>query len=69
MNFGGKIRFDPADLGRSRFDFTVEVKSINTDNVKRDEHLLSSDFFDAKKYPGMSFQSSSIEHLGGIGTP
>ena len=63
--FGGKIQFDPADLGRSRFDFTVAIKSINTDNAKRDEHLLSNDFFDAEKYPEMTFQSSSIKHLGG----
>ena len=61
--FDGKIQFDPADLDGSRFDFRVAVKSINTKNTKRDGHLLSGDFFDARKYPEMTFKSSSIKHL------
>jgi polyisoprenoid-binding protein YceI len=61
--FDGKIRFDPSDLGRSRFDFTVAIKSVNTQNTKRDQHLLSDEFFDEKKYPKMTFKSSAVKHL------
>jgi len=63
--FDALIRFDPADLGESRFDFTVVVKSVNTNNAKRDLHLLSGEFFDEKKYPKMTFKSTVIKHLEG----
>ena len=62
--FDGEIRFDPDNLGQSRFDFTVEVDSIDTNNTKRDNHLLSGDFFDAGQYPEMTFKSAAIKHLG-----
>lgn len=63
--FDGKIRFDPGNLDQSRFDFTVVIKSINTKNTKRDGHLLSGEFFDAKNYPEMTFRSSAVKHLEG----
>lgn len=62
--FDGKIHFDPDNLDQSRFDFTVNVNSIDTKTPKRDSHLLSGDFFDAKTYPVMTFKSASIKHLG-----
>lgn len=63
--FEGIIEFDPANLKESRFDFKVKVKSINTNNSKRDGHLQSADFFDADKYPEMTFNSTAIVHTGG----
>mgnify|MGYP001056375542 FL=1 len=66
-DFTGDIRFDPDNLGGSRFDFTVQVESIDTNITKRDNHLLSGDFFDAGKYPEMTFKSAAIKHLGGNG--
>lgn len=63
-DFKGRIDFDPNNLGKSVFEFTVKVKSINTNNTKRDNHLLSNDFFSAKKYPEMRFKSASIKHAG-----
>lgn len=61
--FDGDIIFDPGNLGMSRFDFSVKVKSINTFNNKRDKHLLSKDFFDADAYPMMRFVSEKIIYL------
>lgn len=63
--FEGLIEFDPANLKESRFDFSVTVKSINTNNSKRDGHLQSGDFFDVGKYPQMTFTSTSITHTSG----
>lgn len=63
-DFEGSIKFDPSNLDGSRFAFNVKVKSIDTNNSKRDGHLLSDEFFDAKKFPEMSFKSQSIKHLG-----
>lgn len=62
-DFKGTVMFSPDDLAGSRFDFEVDVKSINTGNTKRDGHLNSEDFFDSKKFPTMSFKSSAVKHV------
>ena len=62
-DFEGRVSFSPDDLAGSRFDFTVQVKSINTGNGKRDGHLNSGDFFDSKKYPQMTFKTSAVRHV------
>jgi polyisoprenoid-binding protein YceI len=64
-DFKGEVLFSPDDLAGSRFDFEVDVKSINTGNSKRDGHLNSADFFDSGKYPKMTFTSSAINHVKG----
>ncbi len=38
----------------------IKVLSIDTDNAKRDDHLLSSDFFDATKFDVIMFTSTMI---------
>ncbi|MFA9480466.1 YceI family protein [Phycisphaerales bacterium AB-hyl4] len=45
------------------FSFTVNTTSIDTNNAQRDEHLRSSDFFNATEFPTISFQSTSAEPL------
>ena len=40
---------------------TIDVKSINTNNPQRDEHLRTADFFLAEEYPNITFKSSKIE--------
>jgi polyisoprenoid-binding protein YceI len=64
-DYGGTIRFDPKALDKSEFNFTVQVKSIDTGNGKRDGHLRSKDFFDAGTFPAMTFKSSKITHIEG----
>lgn len=59
--FDGNFLFDPANLKGSKADFTIAVKSVDTDDKKRDEHLQSADFFDAKAFPNMTFKSTKIE--------
>lgn len=63
--YEGTIAFDPANLKESRFDFKVKVKSVDTNNAKRDSHLQSPDFFEVEKYPEMTFKSTAITHAGG----
>lgn len=60
-SFEGNINFDPANLQGSSVNFTIPVKSVNTDDSKRDKHLQSADFFDAKSYPNMTFASTRFE--------
>ena len=47
-------------------EFSVEIQtaSIDTDNERRDGHLKSADFFDAKKFPAISFKSTGYEKTG-----
>ena len=56
----GNIFFDPNHLNDSRFDVTIDTKSINTDNSLRDDHLKEEPFFDVKKYPLIHFVSTRI---------
>src|ERR1041384_7933686 len=43
---------------------TIEVKSIDTGIAKRDAHLKTPDFFDAQKYPTITFTSKKVEKQG-----
>jgi polyisoprenoid-binding protein YceI len=40
---------------------TIPVSSIDTDNKKRDDHLKGPDFFNAEKYPEITFESTKVE--------
>ena len=42
----------------------IKVANIDTDSEKRDEHLKSPDFFDAKTYPEINFVSTKIIPTG-----
>jgi polyisoprenoid-binding protein YceI len=59
-SFKGSLSFDPENLAGSTASFSVEIASVETDNKKRNDHLLSKDFFDAEKYPEMKFESTSF---------
>ncbi len=52
------------DFTDSQVDFTAKVASINTDDEKRDGHLKSDDFFNAEKYPDITFKSTSFKKVG-----
>jgi len=60
-NIKGTIKFDPVDKSRAAVDVEIDVASVNTGIKKRDEHLLTADFFDQEKYPTIEFKSSSID--------
>ena len=62
--FTTDIKFDPAELEGSKFDFEIKVSSIDTNIGKRDKHLQSPDFFDADGFPLMTFKSSKITDKG-----
>ena len=62
-DFNGTFVVDFDDLDRSRVDLTIKTASIDTKNEKRDQHLRSEDFFDAEKYPEITFKSSKITKI------
>jgi len=49
----------------SSFSFTIKAASIDTHNDKRDQHLRSPDFFNAKQYPVITFKSTGAHAHGG----
>jgi polyisoprenoid-binding protein YceI len=53
------------DFNGGQVNFSAKIDSINTKNEQRDGHLKSADFFDAEKYPELSFTSSSLDLSGG----
>lgn len=64
-DFAGTIAFDPADLSSSKVDVTIQAKSIDTHQEKRDEHLRNADFFDVEKFPTITFVSKSLGGTNG----
>jgi len=56
----GTVNFDDANLATSKFDVTVDVATINTGNGMKNTHAKSEKWFDADKYPTISFTSTSI---------
>jgi polyisoprenoid-binding protein YceI len=57
--YEGTIVID-TKIEKSKVDISINTDSISTDVEKRDSHLKSADFFDAKKYPKITFVSSKV---------
>ena len=64
-DFSGQFTIDSADPTRSTFTLSIPIASIDTNNVKRDQHLRAPDYFNAKQFPTMSFQSTSVKPVDG----
>jgi polyisoprenoid-binding protein YceI len=62
--FSGDVYFDPENPGKSRFDFVIKVDSIDTSVSKRDTDLRSPHYFDAGRYPVITFKSSKVSRAG-----
>ncbi len=66
-NFGqadGKIVYDAANVGASSVQVTLPLAGLNSFVPKFDQHLRSADFFEAAKYPNVTFKSTKVEAAG-----
>jgi polyisoprenoid-binding protein YceI len=63
-DFTGTINYDAADVTKSTVQFTAKIESIDTGVEPRNKHLRTADFFDAEKYPEMTFRSTKVERKG-----
>jgi polyisoprenoid-binding protein YceI len=63
--FNGTLNAPAPDFNNAKIEFSADVNSINTDNDMRDKHLKSDDFFNAEKYPKMTFVSTSFKKSKG----
>lgn len=64
-SFDATILSSKPDFTDAQINFSVDINSINTDNENRDKHLKSDDFFNAEKYPQMTFKSTSFKKVSG----
>jgi polyisoprenoid-binding protein YceI len=57
----GTVWVDESDARTVLVDITIQVGSIDTRQEQRDAHLRSSDFFDAARFPTITFRSRTVE--------
>ena len=63
--FDVTIEMDPADLSSLKVNATIDVKSIDTENTRRDNDLKSEKFFDAQKFGQLIFVSKAVRNIDG----
>src|SRR5215471_7862935 len=59
----GTVVWDDQDVSKSTIDVTIDARTIDTSEPKRDEDLRSDKFFDTAKYPAITFKSKKIENV------
>jgi len=62
--FSGKIDVDREHPENSSVTARIEVRSIDTQIKKRDDHLRSVEFFNVEKFPQITFKSRSVKQTG-----
>jgi polyisoprenoid-binding protein YceI len=63
-DFSVTIVYDEADVTKSSVTARIKAASIDTGVERRDSHLRNPDFFDAEKFPDITFQSTRVEKKG-----
>lgn len=63
-DFQGSLISKSDDFNGAEVSFTAKVASINTENERRDGHLKSPDFFDAEKFPEITFKGAIVKEGG-----
>ena len=62
--FSGEIDIDREHPEKSSVVARIDVRSIDTRIQKRDDHLRSAEFFNATKFPDITFKSRSVTRTG-----
>jgi polyisoprenoid-binding protein YceI len=60
----GTLTEHVTDKTLSSVEASVPISTVSTGDAQRDGHLKSADFFDAEKYPAMTFKSTSVKPNG-----
>jgi polyisoprenoid-binding protein YceI len=59
----GTVQFDDRDISKSSVEVTIDAASVDTRVPDRDKDLRSDRFFDAEKYPTLTFKSTKVEQV------
>jgi len=62
--FDGRIEIDREHPEKSSVVARIDIHSIDTGIVKRDNHLRSAEFFNVAKFPEMTFKSGRVKQTG-----
>ena len=63
----GTLEFDAKNPSQASVKVTIPLTSFSTSVPELDEHLRSADFFDAAKFPTVTFASTNVERGSGSG--
>src|SRR4029434_4430322 len=63
-SFNGRIEVDREHPEKSAVTAQIDVRSIDTQIRKRDDHLRSAEFFNVEKFPRITFKSRSVKRTG-----
>jgi len=63
-DFDGTVISKSEDFDGAEISFVAKTTSIDTDNERRDTHLKSPDFFEADKFPEITFKGN-LSKIGG----
>lgn len=61
------LQYDAENPAASTVTARIAVASVNTNNDRRDQHLMSADFFEAEAHPAITFESTSVRPDGDQG--
>ncbi|OGS05175.1 MAG: hypothetical protein A3I76_00580 [Elusimicrobia bacterium RIFCSPLOWO2_02_FULL_61_11] len=64
--FSGTLDYTPGETKTWKTEAVIETASINTSAADRDNHLRSPDFFNAGKFPAMTFKSVKVSGVKGM---
>ena len=63
--FSGSFDYEEGKPETWKAEGTIQAASIDTNVAERDKHLRSADFFDAEKYPTVSFKTTGVKEASG----
>src|SRR4029079_4054656 len=62
--FGGELALDESDITRSSVRLRIDLDGVDSGQADRDASLRSERFFDAARFPVLSFESREVERSG-----
>lgn len=57
--FEGTVTYDKDNAANNKASATIQIASVNTLNADRDAHLQRDDFFNAERFPAITYESTS----------
>lgn len=59
-NFDAEITTEDDTFSKAKVSASIKTDSVFTNNADRDTHLKSADFFNAEKYPAITFEAEAL---------